>query len=182
MKTATRSLLLALATLAIATPTSVLAERTDQGTVEIGGNFFYDTDTPAGGSLDLGLVGGYYVLDEVLVGGEFRFSDDDYGSVFGLSLLMERSFELGDADTVSPFIPYIGGSIGYFDADYKVDDGSSAGLVFGIRGGAKLMLTGSIAIDFSVHADFATGDVFYDDDGPSKNDITFRIGLRTFLF
>lgn len=181
MKTATRFLLVALATLVIVTPRSVFAERTDQGTVEIGGNFLYDTDTAAGGSLDLGLLSGYYVMDNLLVGGEFDVHNDDYGTVFGLSLMMERSFELGDADSVSPFIPYIGGSLGYADADYKKFDGSS-GLVFGIRGGAKLMLTGSIAIDFSVHADFATGDVFYDDDGPSKTDITFRIGLRTFLF
>ena len=179
MKTATRFLFVALA--AFATSSSALAERTDQGTVEIGGNFFYDTDTAAGGSLSLDLLSGYYALDNLLVGGEFGVHDNDYGTVFGLSFTLERSFELGDADSVSPFIPYIGGSIGYADADYKKEDGS-AGLVFGIRGGAKLMLTGSIAVDFSVHADFATGDVFYDDDGPSKNDITFRIGLRTFLF
>ncbi len=181
MKTATRSLLLVLAALVVATPNSVLAERTDQGTVEIGGNFFYDTDTPAGDSLDLALLGGYYVMDCLLVGGEGGVHNDNYGTVYSLGFLMERSFELGEADSVSPFVPYIGGSLGYADADYKKADGSS-GLVFGIRGGAKLMLTGSIAVDFSVHADFATGDVFYDEDGPSKNDITFRIGLRTFLF
>ena len=181
MNTATRLFALATATLAFTIPSDLLAERTDQGTVEIGGNFLYDTDTPAGGRLSLDLLGGYYVADEWLIGADGRFSDDDYGSVFGLSFLLERSFELGDADTVTPFVPYLGGSFGYADADYKNYD-SSSGLVFGMRAGIKLMLTGSLAIDFSFHADFATGDVFYDDDGPSKNDFTFRIGLRTFLF
>ena len=157
------------------------AERIDQGTVEIGGSFFYDTDTAAGGQLSLDLLGGYYIADGWLLGGEGRFVDDDATSLYGLSILLERSFELGDADTITPFLPYVGGSLGYFDADYKNFD-STSGAVFGIRGGVKLMLTGSIAVDFGVHFDFGTDDVFFDDDGPSKTDITFRIGLRTFLF
>lgn len=175
---------LALSLIALALPTA-RAERIDKGTVEIGGNFFYDTDTAFGGRLDLGLLGGYYVEDGWLLGGDVAFTDDDFSSLFSFGFDLERAFEIGEPDTVSPFIPYIGGRVGYAGAKYKDSDKKSDkdnGLVFGLRAGIKLMLTGDLAIDFSVQGDFATGDVFYDDDGPSKTDFTFRIGLRTFLF
>ena len=181
MKKSIHNAAIALALLALSLPAAARAERIDKGTMEIGGNFFYDTDTAFGGRLDLGLLGGYYVEDGWLLGGDIAFADDDFTSLFSFGIDLERAFELGDPDTVSPFIPYIGGRTAYASAKYKGADNAS-GLVFGLRAGAKLMLTGDLAIDFSVQGDFATDDVFYDDDGPSKTDITFRIGLRTFLF
>ena len=169
------------AALLLAVPATVHAERTDEGTVELGGNLFYDPDTAFGGRLDFSFLGGYYVADGWLLGGEFSLSDDDYTSLYGIAAMLERDFELGEADTITPFIPYVAGSLGYVSAEYEGSD-SESGLTFGLRVGAKLMLTGSTALDFSLRGEFATADVFYDDDGPSSTDISVRIGLRTFFF
>ena len=148
----------------------LVAERADQGTAEIGGAFVYDTDTPAGDTLRLDLLGG-----------EFSLANDDNAKLFALSATLERDFEVGDADSITPLIPYLGAALGYASADYKEHD-SESGIVLGLRAGLKVMLTGSLALDFSVHANFASADVYFDDDGPSSSDIALRIGLRTFLF
>lgn len=159
----------------------LVAERADQGTAEIGGAFVYDTDTPAGDTLRLDLLGGYFVADGWLLGGEFSLANDDNAKLFALSATLERDFEVGDADSITPLIPYLGAALGYASADYKEHD-SESGIVLGLRAGLKVMLTGSLALDFSVHANFASADVYFDDDGPSSSDIALRIGLRTFLF
>ena len=180
------SLLATSAALLLAVPATLHAERTDQGTVGLGGNLYYDPDTAFGGRLDVGILGGYYIADGWLLGGEFSLTDDDFTSLYGVSLMLERDFELGEADTITPFIPYVAGSVGYVSADYKGSDDESSddetGLTFGLRLGLKLMLTGSTALDFSLRGEFATADVFYDDDGPDSTDISVRIGLRTFFF
>ena len=175
------SLLAPFAALLLAVPATIHAERTDQGTVELGGNLYYDPDTAFGGRIDLGILAGYYIADGWLLGGEFSLTDDDFTSLYGVAAMLERDFELGNADTITPFIPYLAGSLGYVSADYQGADGET-GLVFGVCGGIKLMLTGGTALDFSIRGEFATAEVFYDDDGPSRTDISVRIGLRTFFF
>ena len=175
------TLLAASAVLLLAAPSPVHAERTDEGTMELGGCLYYDPDTSTGGHLDLGLQAGYFIVDGWLLGGELSLMDDDFLSRYGISAVLERDFELGSADTVTPFIPYVAGALGYVSADYK-DSDSEVGMVLGLRGGMKLMLTGNIALDFSLRADFASGEVFYDDDGPSRTDFSVRLGFRTFFF
>lgn len=169
------------ATLLATAPAALLAERADQGTVEIGGNLFYDTDTPSNGRLDLGLLGGYFVADGWLIGGEFSLLDDDNTSLLSFSAVLERDFEVGTANTVTPVLPYVGVSLGYASAEYHGFDDES-GAVLGLRAGLKVMLTGSLALDLSGRIDLASSDIYLDDNGPSSTDITLRIGLRTFLF
>jgi opacity protein-like surface antigen len=170
----------ALALLTAAVP--LLAERTDEGTVEIGGSLYYDNETPAGGSFQIDLLGGYTVSDGWLVGGDVRFDTDDNADFYALFVNVERSFEIGSADTVSPVVPYCGVGLGYASADFDGEDGDASGIVLGLRAGLKLMLTGDLAVDFSLHGDLSTDDVFRGDDGPSSTDFSIRVGLRTFLF
>ena len=181
MKLNALSSLALFAVAALAIPSTLSAKRIDAGTVEIGGNLYFDTDTAFSSSLDMGLLGGYYVADGWLVGADFQLHDDDYTSTYDISLIGEHSFELGDADTIVPWIPYIGASIGYASSDFKNEDDLS-GVVFGLHGGIKLMLTEDLAVDFSLHGKFGTDDVFYGDDGPTSTDLSIRIGLRTTLF
>ncbi len=157
------------------------AERLEAGTVEIGGNAMYDFDTPFGSRLDLGLMGGYYVDYGWLVGGEFQLQNDDYTSLYALTATLERSFEIGTPDSVTPFIPYLGAGLGFASSSFEGADDATAFLFSG-KAGLKMMLTGDLAVDFGFYLNFATDDVYYDDDGPCKTDISFRIGLRTFLF
>lgn len=157
------------------------SERLEEGTVEIGGNFMYDHDTALGGELELSLLGGYYVSYGWLVGGEFQLSNNDYTTHNAFMANVERSFEIGDANEASPFIPYAGAMLGYARASFKGADDKS-GLLLGGKAGMKLMLTGELALDFSLYLNLSTDDVYYDDGGPCKTDIGVRLGLRTFLF
>ena len=180
MKTRLFPALLAVVSLSIAC-SSARAERLEAETVEIGGNVMYDFDTAFGSRLDLGLMGGYYVAYGWLVGGEFQMQDDDYTSLYGLTATVERSFEIGSPDAPTPFIPYVGAGLGFASSSFEGSDDASA-LLISVKTGLKMMLTGDLAVDAGLYLNFATDDVYYDDDGPCKTDISIRIGLRTFLF
>ena len=181
MNKITLSLLLAASCLVLSAP-NVLAERLEEGTVEIGGNLMYDFDTPFGSELKLGLLGGYHVAYGWLVGGEFQVDRDDYTKTYALTAMVERSFEIGEANSVTPFIPYVGAGLGYAKASYKGTSEDASAMLFNLKGGVKLMLTGDLALDLGLYLNLATDDVYYDDDGPCRTDISIRLGLRTFLF
>lgn len=180
--------LFAAVALMLSVPFRAVAERTDAGTVEVGLNLMYDTDTVAGSDWNVGALLGYFWTDGWMVSGEFRLEDNDYTTLYSAVASVEKSFEIGSADTITPFIPYLGGGVGFATASFDqggeeettTQDGSA--MIIELKGGMKVMLTGDLALDIGVYCDFATDDVYSDKDGPSKTDISIRMGLRTFLF
>jgi len=109
-----------------------------------------DYQGPNGDKIDL-LVGyGWYLRDDLLLGGELLWSlvediapgEKDYRSQQA-SLVVEKLF-IGDG----AFVPYIGAEIGFRNSKFKGLDES--GLVFGGRFGARYFLTESVSIDGSI--------------------------------
>ena len=180
MKHSNLVVLSALSALLVAAPVAS-AERLEPGTVEIGGNFLYDFDSSVGKDLELGLLGGMYVSYGWLVGGEVQYADNDLFTVYALMATVERSFEFGSADTMSPFVPYVGLGLGFGSSSFENGDDASAAVLSG-KAGLKLMLTGDLAVDLGLYANFATDDIYSDKDGATDKDCSIRLGLRTFLF
>ncbi len=175
--------LLAVAALAAACILPASAARIDKGTIEVGGEAYLDFDSAYGTAFNLDLLGGYFVADGWLVGGEFLLYRNDSYTSYGLAATVEKNFEIGKPNRASFWIPYVGGKLGFLGASFDdYEDADNTAFLLGIKGGAKLMLTPSLAVDFGLHLDFASDDVFMDDDGPCSTDIQLRVGLRTFLF
>ena len=183
------SVLLVLSALMSFVPFRAAAERADAGTVEVGLNLMYDTDTVAGADWTLGALLGYFWTDGWMVSGEFRLEDNDYTTLYSAVAGVEKSFEVGSADTITPFIPYVGAGVGFASASFEnrgkkeeEEDRDGTAMILEFKGGLKVMLTGDLALDVGVYCDLATDDVYFDKDGPSKTDVSIRMGLRTFLF
>jgi hypothetical protein len=120
----------------------------------------FDFQGPNGDNIDLEIAYGWFLRDDLLVGGEFQWAllediapgENDYRSQQA-SLFAEKLF-IGDSDLV----PYIGAEIGFRNS--KFDDLDESGLVFGARVGARYFLTESVAIDGSLRWLLADKDVF----------------------
>ena len=165
----------------LATVPAASAERLEPGTVEIGGSMLYDFESSVGKDLELSLLGGTYVAYGWLVGGEAHYGDNDLYTRYALMAMVERSFDFGSADTMSPFVPYVGAGLGFGHSSVNGGDDATAAVLSG-KLGIKLMLTGDLAVDLGLYADFATDDIYGDKDGMTDKDFTIRLGLRTFLF
>jgi hypothetical protein len=109
-----------------------------------------DFQGPNGDNTDIQVGYGWYIDDQTLIGGEYRWSliediapgEDDYRAQQA-SFVAEWLFT-----DESALVPYIGGEIGF--RNIKFEDLDESGLVYGGRLGLMYFLTESVAIDGSV--------------------------------
>ncbi len=160
------------------------AGRIDAGTIEMGVDMELDFNGANGTTYSGDLRGGYFVVDGVLVGGCMGFQADDDWTGFGLHAFLEQHFE-----TDTPWIPYVGGSLGfeYCSYEYRADDvkisESDNALVLGLSAGVKFFITETTALDLGLALDIASEDIYHASDGDGDNvDATLGLGLRFFLF
>lgn len=120
----------------------------------------FDLQGPNGDNIDL-LVGyGWFLRDDLLVGGEFQWAlvediapgDNDYRSQ-QVSLITELLF-VGDTELV----PFVGAEVGFRNS--KFNDLGESGLVYGGRVGARYFLTESVSIEGSIKLLLSGKDVF----------------------
>jgi len=106
---------------------------------------------PNGDNIDLEVGYGWFLRDDLLVGGEFQWSllediapgENDYRSQQA-SLFAEMLFS-GDSELV----PYVGVEIGVRNS--KFNDLDESGLLLGGRVGARYFITESVSIDGLAH-------------------------------
>ncbi len=126
----------------------------------------FDYQGPNGDNIYLQLGYGWFLRDDLLVGGEFQWTliediapgENDYRSQQA-SLVLEKLF-IGDSELV----PYVGVEIGFrntkFSDDTMLNDLDDSGLVIGGRVGARYFLTETVSIDGSFVWLSANKDVF----------------------
>lgn len=126
----------------------------------------FDFQGPNGDYINLQVGYGWFLRDDLLVGGEFQWtliediapSENDYRSQQA-SLVVEKLF-IGDSELV----PYVGVEIGFrntkFNDDTKLNDLDDSGLVIGGRVGAQYFLTESVSIDGSLTWLLADDEIF----------------------
>jgi len=110
----------------------------------------FDFQGPNGDKIDLEVGYGWFLRDDLLVGGEFQWAliediapgADDYRSQQA-SLFAEKLF-IGDSELV----PYVGAEIGFRNS--KFDNLDESGLLVGGRVGARYFITESVSIDGSL--------------------------------
>lgn len=131
-----------------------------------------------GDNTDIQVGYGWYIDDEILIGGEYRWiliediapGEDDYRAQQA-SFVAERLF-IGDSELV----PYVGGEIGFRNS--KFEDLDESGLVYGGRLGARYFLTESVAIDVSVNLLLSDKKVFIVDFEAEDQYVYPSIGLK----
>lgn len=120
----------------------------------------FDFQGPNGDKIDLAVGYGWFLRDDLLVGGEFQWAllediapgEDDYRSQQA-SLVVEKLFP-GE----SKLVPYVGLEVGFRNS--KFEDLDESGLIYGGRVGARYFLTESVSIDGSLSWLLADKEVF----------------------
>lgn len=167
------------ATAVFLTGSAAYAGRIDAGTVEAGADLMLDFEGANGTTISGDLLGGYFILDGVLVGGRVGLYNDDALSLFSAFLIGEQHFE-----TDTPWIPYIGASLGVLHAKAEIGEtsDSTTALAIGATGGLKFYITETAAFDINLNLVLASDDVFVADAEAESIDMTLKAGLRFFLF
>jgi opacity protein-like surface antigen len=175
----TRPLLASILSLALVTSVPALAGRTDQGTVEAGAAFSLDFEGANGATLSGDFLGGYFIMDGVLLGGTVGVYNDDALTLLSGFATVEQHFE-----TDSPWLPYVGAKLGvmHSKADFGDSSDSITAMAIGATGGIKFYITEMAALDLSLNFVLASDDVFVADGEPESFDIALKGGLRFFLF
>ncbi|MDH3636481.1 MAG: porin family protein [Gammaproteobacteria bacterium] len=126
----------------------------------------FDYQGPNGDNIYLQVSYGWFLLDDLLIGGEFQWAliediapgENDYRSQQA-SLVAEKLFT-GDSELV----PYVGVEIGFRNTKFKdsieLKDLDESGLVIGGRVGVQYFLTESVSIDGSLSWLLADKEVF----------------------
>lgn len=132
-----------------------------------------DPATAAGTEIELSGSYGIFIQDYLMVGGMAAISLDDDVKLFSLGPAVELLFPSG-----SSFVPFVGGTIAIFSANYDAADDDNA-LLFHVYGGVKYFLNESAAINLDANIYYATEEVYLnDDDGDWSNmDFDIRLGI-----
>ena len=168
-----KTITLMLLAAAMFTGTIAMADRTDEGTWAVGVDFMFDSATAAGPYANLEFELGKFVKTNQLWGGTLDLTTDDYVTTLAAGPKYEYYFDLN-----TPYVPYIGVGIQVAHSSYDLGESSSdTALVGELNLGMKFFLTGNTAVDMSINAAAATGDIYSDEGEMTSNNIDFTIGF-----
>jgi opacity protein-like surface antigen len=152
----------------------------DQGTKEMRLYGMYDNNTPLNYQLDLLFGFGYFVRDNIEVGGVLGYQVNDLASTYELGAVGEYNFDLD-----SSWVPFLLGGLLWAgtEADDKVfndpHDIDAEAFVGRLGGGVKYFIRDSLAISLQLNYDLASEGLYPDEDGNlDKDSVKTRLGLR----
>lgn len=149
-----------------------------RGTTEIIANGSLDIDSFVGTDIELQLGMGNFVRDYVELGALLDFRDSDIITSYGV-----RAFTEYNHDTLTYWIPYVGGSVGYEFIEADVANLDDSGVTLGLHGGVKYFFPGmnNLAWTGQASLDWSSAEVFDTDDGADDLDFRLTMGLRYFM-
>lgn len=118
----------------------------------------FDYQGPNGDNIDVQIGYGWFLRDDLLVGGEYQWAliediaPGDYRAQ-QISAMVEKWF-IGEG----AMVPYVGVELGFRNT--KFSDLDESGLILGGRLGARYFLTDSVSIDGSLQFLLSDKDVF----------------------
>ncbi len=158
--------------------TAAQAASLKQGTREIGVSGLLD---PSGGDgADIMLAGsyGYFIQDNIEVGGGAGYADISISTTYSLYGFGEYNFDLG-----GPMVPFAGAQLGWAktEVDLGLFEVDQDAVELALYGGAKYFLAENIAISGQLNLKVASEDIYVNDDDADSVDVTLTLGMRFFL-
>jgi hypothetical protein len=150
---------------------AMLSEGTKELTLSGGVDFDSAADTEV--AVEVGY--GYFIVDNLELGGVVGILDNDLVTLWEAGVLAEYNFDTGGS-----FIPYVGAGVLFAGSDPDQGD-SNNGAVGQFSAGSKLFITEAFAIDASLDFRVASDDIFVENDGEIE-DTEWRVtwGVRYF--
>ncbi len=154
---------------------SVYANSIAAGTKELALSGNLDPDSAFGTEFNLDLKLGYFVQDNIEVGGLLGIQDNDAYTTYGLGGFGEYNFDLE-----SPVSPFAGAALKYLAAEIDDGDDESA-VVLTLYGGARYFVSPDVAIFGLAKFEQATEDVYVEDGDLEDTNIGIDIGLSVYI-
>ena len=130
--------------------------------------------TSANGTLvELGVSYGYFFRDNLQAGGRVAFFDNDNSTLYSASVFTEYNFEIGSDD----WLPFVEGSLGLAHGDGEGGTTETA-LTFEAQGGVKYFLAPNVALSLALVFDYATAEIYPDDDAYDDSDLRAQLAIR----
>jgi hypothetical protein len=147
----------------------------DKGTKELGVNAGLDFQSVDGTTFTGELKLGTFIEYGLEVGGLIKILESDSASLLGVAAFTEYNFY-----TETVWVPFVGASLGLTNAEIKRSTDDTA-LVLGLVGGVKVFLAENVALSGQLGFDFASEDIYLDDEDADSVDYNLTLGLRFFF-
>ncbi len=144
-----------------------------QGTMETRIAGLLDSTSTSGAQTDLTASWGYFFRDNVQAGVRGLFYNDDDITMYGAGGFIEYNVDTGSED----WMPFVGAGLDYVYGDVDGGDSRSAA-VFELSAGAMYFLAPNVALSGALVGQFATDEIFPDDEELQSDDISLQIAVR----
>lgn len=147
----------------------------------VGGRLNFNSGEGTAFRMDLNYA--YFVIDRLSIGGRFSFADNEFDNFYSLGLSTEYNFGL--PDSVKPLfgtdlVPFLGGYVDYRRASFSgLSDESAA--VLGGETGVKFFLTDTMALALSLVGEWASEDIYVDDEELTDLTLFLDLGMRFYF-
>lgn len=119
---------------------------------------------------------GQFVMDYIEVGLRASFTDSDSQTSWGIGAAAEYNFDLG-----TEMVPYVGVGVGITDVEVQDLQDDSA-IVGSVEGGAKFFLAENIALSGAIVLEWATEDIYQEEEDDFEDtDSRIEVGMRFFF-
>ena len=166
----------------LAGPAARGAALVTEGSNEIAVDGSLDFASAAGVDLHLRAKYAYFFWDRISLGVRASLSDNDAADHFGAGLVGEYNFSLPEGYEPlfgTDLVPFVGGAVDY--RHVNVFQESDDAVVFGAEGGVKFFLTDSAAVSLSLVGEWATEEIYADDDEATDLDLFLQLGMRFYF-
>jgi opacity protein-like surface antigen len=173
---------LAASMLAVLIATPAWSQNLLHGTKEIGLSGGIDFDTAEDSEFNLGLTYGYYIMDQVEVGGYVSIRDND-----AIQQLEASAFAQYDFDLRTPWVPYIQaragwarGETNYVDSMGMLTDETNDAVIGTLRPGIRYHLNDFVALDLNADFQYASEKIFDEQDEINDTQVLLNWGIRAY--
>ena len=132
-----------------------------------------DPTTADGTQVDLNFSWGYFFADNAQAGGRLSFLNSDHVTLAGAAAFAEYNFDLGGED----WLPFVEGSLGLMSGDLPTGDSDTA-VVVELQAGLKFFLAPNVALSSAAVLDYATEDLYVDEEKAEDTDIRLQFAIR----
>ena len=145
-----------------------------EGTQEFNAEGMFDPTTVNGADFQVKLGYGYFVQDNIEVGGRIGYENNDFVTQFSAGPFAEMNFDLG-----SEVVPFVGAELDFAYGDTAKNNSSAAALT--AYGGAKYFLSENVAIGAKLELCAATDKIYPKKDGADSTDVRVEFGMSFYI-